>query len=753
MSQGERPSGDRPTSRSADRTEAQSADEIQQAIELSTRPTRPPAQIEGYQIQFLLGTGAFGEVWVGLDKNTGRKVAVKFYTQSTSFDAEALSREVEKLAFLSADRYVVQLLDVGWDSKPPYFVMEFVESGSLDDYLKANGPLPPHEAVDIFREVAIGLLHAHGKGVLHCDIKPANILLDQDRKPRLADFGQSRLSTEQTPALGTLFYMAPEQADLDAAPDVKWDVYALGAVLYCLLTGLPPHRNESTLTQIESARHLADRLARYRAAIQHAPPVQLHRKVKGVDRRLAEIIDRCLAPDPRDRFSNVQEIIDALRARDREKRRRPLLMVGLLGPILLSLVMVAFGWAGYTRAMRDSAIAVREKLVQSNRFAARLVAKGVALEIESYFREIADLARSEDILVQTREILDDPEAQEFLKELVHSKMIKGRAPPEPKKALNEFHRNRRLVDTLSQKLNDLQSRHARIQSILICSPLGTQLAVFTHDVPAIYNPMGDNFAHRSYFHGGSDELKTISDPPVHIEEPTLSSPFLSTLTGEWKMGVSAPLYEEDRFLGVITITVVMDSIASLEGGTHQQYEVVVENRPGRNQGTIIQHPLYSQMRETLPHEEFTPFLERCREEKVHLPDNLLDMDTFYQDPLGRLPEGKAYDRQWVACAEPVTRHRSANSPPEPTGLVVIVQEDYASGMQTVRRLGARLLWGAAMALGFIAATIVTLWLLVLRMLQEPTPRPHSPSRAPSDPTPINRSPTLEETQPHRPSSE
>ena len=159
-------------------------------------------------------------------------MAIKFYAHRRGVDWSLLHREVEKLVFLSADRYVVQLLEVGWDAEPPYYVMEYVENGSLDDLLAQHGTFTVPEAVEMFREIAVGLAHAHGKGVLHCDLKPANILLDQDHRPRLADFGQSRLSHEQKPALGTLFYMAPEQADLEAVPDVRWDVYALGAILY-----------------------------------------------------------------------------------------------------------------------------------------------------------------------------------------------------------------------------------------------------------------------------------------------------------------------------------------------------------------------------------------------------------------------------------------------------------------------------------------------------------------------------------------
>ena len=186
-----------------------------------------------------------------------------------------MSREVEKLAFLFADRYVVQLIGVGWEADPPYYVMEYLETRLAGRTARRPAAVAVDEAVELFRDVATGLLHAHGKGVLHCDLKPANILLDQDGKPRLADFGQSRLSHEQVPALGTMFYMAPEQADLHAVPDVRWDVYALGALLYCMLDGHPPHRSPASGRAARTRRaDLKDRLSHYR---QHDPHVDRRR--------------------------------------------------------------------------------------------------------------------------------------------------------------------------------------------------------------------------------------------------------------------------------------------------------------------------------------------------------------------------------------------------------------------------------------------------------------------------------------------
>ena len=114
------------------------------------------------------------------------------------------------------------------------------EGGSLAARLKA-GPLPLREALSFFRQIAEALAFVHAKGIRHCDLKPGNVLLNQHGQPLIADFGQAHLSDDAAPALGTFFYMAPEQAEAaPQIPDTRWDVYGLGALFFAMLTGGPP---------------------------------------------------------------------------------------------------------------------------------------------------------------------------------------------------------------------------------------------------------------------------------------------------------------------------------------------------------------------------------------------------------------------------------------------------------------------------------------------------------------------------------
>ncbi len=144
-------------------TEIQGGAERRRASEMSLKRGRPPTQVPGYEPERFLGVGAYGEVWVAVERNTGRRVAIKFYAHRGGLDWSLLSREVEKLAFLFADRYVVQLLGVGWDADPPYYIMEYLERGSLADRI-AEGPLPVEDAVATLRGVATGLVHAARQG-------------------------------------------------------------------------------------------------------------------------------------------------------------------------------------------------------------------------------------------------------------------------------------------------------------------------------------------------------------------------------------------------------------------------------------------------------------------------------------------------------------------------------------------------------------------------------------------------------------
>jgi hypothetical protein len=662
-----------------------------------------------------------------VEKNTGRRVAVKFYSHRGGLDWSLLSREVEKLAFLFGDRYVVQLVGVGWDAEPPYYVMEYLQRGSLGERLQ-EGALPVAEAVELFREVAVGLLHAHGKGVLHCDLKPANILLDQDGKPRLADFGQSRLSNEQVPTLGTLFYMAPEQADLKAVPDARWDVYSLGALLYCMLTGGPPHRTSEAVEALEQTVGLEQRLAIYRRLIRKSPLPSGHWRVPGVDRALADIVDRCLASDPGKRYLNVQAVLDALDSRAARRARRPMMVVGALGPILLLVVVAIFAWQGFSTLLRRFETDLVDRALDNNQLLAEYVAGSASKELHRRWDAVEQVAASRGLRDAVVRAVERPGLRRLLEELSDPRRSdaeleplrdKFRQDPDRKALQKEFDA---LIPAWMRPPQEEGGEEAyEAASWFFCDVHG----ISTARVPES-KTIGKNYAWRTFFTGGNvDQAKDWRPPPdQRLNNTMLSAVFRSEASKYWIVAVATPVFDpadDKKFLGVVALTVRAARFVEL-AGNENQFAVLVDLREGEHTGMILQHPLFDRL--LLTRDRLPTRLQDYRITPAHMPVTPERMRD-YVDPLAADPEGKDYDRHWLAQMERI--HVRGQD----LGWGVIVQEPYdtAIGSAMAKLRDGSTVYGLA-AGAMVVVVLSGMWWLAFRMLHASTPlrRPGLPGQ-------------------------
>lgn len=506
---------------------------------LSLQPIETPPSVAGYEMLASLGEGSFGTVWLARELRTGKQVAIKFYTHRRGLDWSLLTREVEKLAVLYTSRNIVGLLDVGWDHDPPYFVMEYLEHGSLATRLQ-KGSLPVETAVRIARAVARALVHAHGSGILHCDLKPANVLLDGGDEPRLADFGQSRMTTEQSPALGTLFYMAPEQADLEAVPDARWDVYALGALLYQMLTGAPPHRTEANEAKIRAAGSLEDRLEVYRAVIAQSPRPDVHRKAPGIDKRLIAIVDGCLEPDPERRIANAQVVLDLLERREKARSRRTLLLLGLAGPLLF---VIALFWLGRTAAPAIVEAAEQnlvERALAGDAVSALILADSIHRDLVDRREHMEELAARP----EAREIARMTNAQPDISVADLLALHDGTAPDENMVGLYRW---------LTDEKQDSDARLIREdrtpdQSWFIQDARGRQVfrAPARNERGEARDSIGLPYHWRAYFWGGQQDLsKQVAVEDVAIRtEWGVSGAFRSEATNQYMVALAVPIWDE-----------------------------------------------------------------------------------------------------------------------------------------------------------------------------------------------------------------
>jgi eukaryotic-like serine/threonine-protein kinase len=727
-----------------DQTQFQSPTELEHSEKLSREGSRPPSEVPGYDIQSLIGAGAYGEVWSGIDRNTGRKVAIKFYSRRSSVDFSLLTREVEKLASLAADRYVVQLLDVGWDSVPPFYVMDFIENGSLEDELHRRGVFPTNEAIEMFYEVAIGLMHLHNKGILHCDLKPGNVLLDGDHKPRLADFGQSRLSSEQAPALGTLFYMAPEQANLTAIPDAKWDVFALGALMYCMLTGSPPYRSPETIANLESASEINERLLRYQKALNSAGTARLHRELPGVDKQLADIIDRCITVNPNQRYGNVQSILLALRQREETRARKPLMLLGLFGPILLLTIMTVLGWMLYSRSMDKAEQGLMDKARESNSWAAQFASKTATDEIDKFFSSVHRLSRNKIFLDTFVEVLADNQLSE-----IRERLSDPNATGANRELITQFEANpvrKRLQPLLQEQLDDAALKDA---SWFATDAKGTQIAFVSEDNK--YTTIGKNYCWRTYFSGKPSDFKEITaageyypvpaGPRQHIRVSHISAIFISQASNRWKVAFSKPIYIDGQFMGVVAATVHCgDLVASIQEDNIKkndqinQYAMLVDFRGGPNQGAILGHPYF---------ETYTSRGEKLPTELLQQTIDLKNTSAkeIFQDPLAKYDP--RFSGEWVLGKQNIVRTNFDSLPlqNEDTGMMVLALEDAGKVMKPVNELSRQFRIIGIISLAMVVFVGIGLWLMAIRTAKESRERVSRVFRSATETTTLEKEPT------------
>ena len=251
----------------------------------------------------LLGRGGMGEVYRADDLEVGQEVALKFLPSAVAGDEIALARlrnEV-RLARQISHPNVCRVFDLGHLDGQYFISMEYVDGEDLASVIRRMGRPSAEKAIQMARQVCAGLAAAHANGVLHRDLKPANIMLDGRGRVRLMDFGLSGLAQElhsSTEFAGTPIYMAPEQLDGSVAT-VRTDVYALGAVLYELITGERPFPVD-TLTELKRLQHGG------------AVPLPPSHQAPGLDPAYDAVILRCLQLRPEARPSSVAEVAASL---------------------------------------------------------------------------------------------------------------------------------------------------------------------------------------------------------------------------------------------------------------------------------------------------------------------------------------------------------------------------------------------------------------------------------------------------------
>ena len=382
----------------------------------------------------------------------------------------------------------------------------------------------------------------------------------------------------------------------------------------------------------------------------------------------------------------------------------------------------------------------------SNRFAVDGQAQIVALEVEKRFRAVATAAEQPELVKMVAELQSADGAQDLLRLLADPTL--GAADEAQRKPLKkEFVANSlrvKLQDYLDVLIDD--PAQPKAASWILTGANGVMLAA-SFRPPAASSPVGNCYAYRSYFHGGPSDLREDARPDQILEDTQISAVFRSTATGTAKVAMTTPLRQGEQAIGVIGVTVELGDFVRF-ATSENQCALLVDGRPGENQGVVLEHPLFERFsvpNQAIPEQFFFEY---------RMPIESLAADGgSYHDPFAKDDLARDYRGEWIASSAPVMISRlsrlNRKESTVDTGLRMVVQARAENATEPVQRLARRMLNDGLAALFAIVGVTIALWLFVMQMMRSPAAKPTAETMPHLEGSTVHSRETLELPFPER----
>lgn len=668
----------------------------------------PGDQLRHYVLQEQIGTGGFGSVWRAKDLKLECEVAVKVPRRElSSDDTEQFIHEARTAAQLRKHPNIVSVHEADWDDGKAFIVSDYVDGFSLDARLD-HSRVSVNESVQLMVTICAALQHAHEQGIIHRDLKPENILLDQDGVPHITDFGLALRASQLSAVVpgritGTAAYMSPEQArgESDRA-NRQSDIFSLGIVFFELLTGEKPYRGSvpHVLQQIISADPPRPR------SLDSQIPVDLE-----------TICLKCLEKEPVRRYGTVGELSDDLTRFMRHEpiEARPISSAGrllrwsrrnpsipLLSLSLLIVIMVST-WTAFRFLDVEVGKMQQELTARADKSLALLAhhtAREAELELAARYYQVArmtdDLGSEAIEKLRAWNGLDPAERTKTLELLREVGSDKNADFPIPLQPIQS------AVETLENRTAD-RNLLERTYSFFVCDQQGYQIARLSRE-----RSLGQNFAHRSYFSGRTEDGTSddVSDYVWHPKtNPRISCCFMAVSLKNNGMetpviSVSAPIWEGDEFQGVAGVFIELGELVGAPQGTEGSGQLLMfDVRPGIDQARLI-HNRGQEIKEI---------------KVIDMSPIIGSLPTGEQNVVGIVEAPVLGEGFWRAARRPFKTgvfKQSINSGKE--SFVVMTVEPAKTIQSPGRRLRANLVAIGSLVIVFALAILAIVWFIILR---------------------------------------